>query len=75
MTVGEFNPGVVGVSAPVFNRSGQILGSIGVTGAEYKFNSAEISRIARLVIQAAEQVTSRIADMSIGMDRPPRAIG
>ena len=75
ITVGEFNPGVIGISAPIFNRSGQILGSIGVAGAESKFNRAELDRISALVKKAAEEVNERIGVVSVGMDRPARAVG
>lgn len=75
LTIGEFNPGVIGISAPIFNRSRNILGSIGITGAEAKFNREEIDRIAPLVVKAAHQVTERISIISIDMDRPPRAVG
>jgi DNA-binding IclR family transcriptional regulator len=74
-TVGEFNPGVVGISAPIFNRSGQILGSIGVAGNESKLKRGELDRIATLVKKAAEQVNERISVFSLGTDRPARAVG
>lgn len=75
ITVGEFNPGVIGISAPIFNGSGQILGSIGVAGEEAKFTRAELERVAALVKSAAEQVNERIGVVSVGMDRPARAVG
>ena len=75
ITVGEFNPGVIGISAPIFNHAGQILGSIGVAGAESKFNRAELDRISALVKKAAEEVNERIGVVSVGTDRPARAIG
>jgi DNA-binding IclR family transcriptional regulator len=74
-TVGEFNPGVIGISAPIFNRSGQILGSIGVAGDESKFDRKKLVRVATLVKNAAEQVNERIGVVSLGTDRPARAIG
>lgn len=75
LTVGELNAGVIGLSAPIFNRSGAILGSVGITGAEDKFNRAELARIAALVVDAAARVTERIGGMSLAMDRAPRAVG
>lgn len=75
MTVGEFNEGVIGISAPILNRSGQILGSIGITAAEAKIDRAELDRLAKLVIKAGKLVTERLNVMSFGMDRPPRAVG
>ena len=75
VSVGEFNPGVIGISAPVFNRSGQILGSIGIAGDESKFDRAALERIAALVKNAAQEVTERISVVSLGTDRPARAVG
>ena len=75
ITIGEFNPGVIGISAPIFNRSGQILGSIGVAGDESKFSRSELDRVAMLVKSAAEQVNERIGVISVGTDRPARAVG
>ena len=75
VTVGEFNPGVIGISAPIFNRSGQILGSIGVAGDASKFSRSELDRISTLVKNAAAQVNERIGAVSVGSDRPARAVG
>jgi DNA-binding IclR family transcriptional regulator len=75
MTVGEFNPGVIGISAPIFNRTSHILGSIGITANEENFNRRELDRIAAFVSKAARQVTERISVISSGTDRPPRAVG
>lgn len=75
VTAGEFNPGVVGISAPIFNRAGQILGSIGVAGAEASFDRKELDRVAVLVKRAAEEVNERIGVVRMGTDRPARAVG
>jgi len=75
MTVGEFNPGVIGISAPIFNRTRHILGSIGITANEENFNRRELDRIAAFVSKAARQVTEQISVISSGTDRPPRAVG
>ncbi len=74
VTVGEFNPGVLGVAAPVFNRAGHILGSIGIAGAEAKFTREEIERVTELVVAAAKKVNERIAVTNIGTDLAARAI-
>jgi DNA-binding IclR family transcriptional regulator len=74
-SVGEFNPGVIGVSAPIFNGSKQILGSIGIAGDRSKFDRAELDRVNELVETAASTVTERISIVSSGTDRPARSIG
>jgi DNA-binding IclR family transcriptional regulator len=74
-SVGEINPGVFGLSAPVFNRSGFIIGSLGITGSASKFKRSEIEGFGKLVAAAAAQLTERVGNMNIGTDRAPRAVG
>lgn len=74
-TVGEVNPGIFGLSAPIFNSNGFILGSLGITTAATKISREDINRFAKLVIAAAAEVTAHIGVMNVGTDRPPRAVG
>jgi DNA-binding IclR family transcriptional regulator len=74
-TIGEFNPGVIGIAAPIFNNSGQILGSIGVAGSEARFNRDDVERIVTIVKFAANQVSDRIGIVGLGSDRPARSVG
>lgn len=74
-TVGEFNAGVLGLSAPVFNRSGQILGSLGIADAESRFKKADMAALAASVVAAADAVTMRIGALDSDLDFPARAIG
>jgi DNA-binding IclR family transcriptional regulator len=74
-TIGEFNPDVIGIAAPIFNKSGQILGSIGVAGSESRFNRDDVERIVAIVKDAAKQVTDRVGVIAVGTDRPARAVG
>ncbi len=75
VTHGEFNPDVFGLSAPVFNRSRMILGSVGIAGAEARYSRARLAEWAPRVVAAAEQITARISSAGVGLDRPPRAVG
>ncbi|HVY20287.1 MAG TPA: IclR family transcriptional regulator [Bauldia sp.] len=75
MTLGEFNSGVVGISAPIFNSSKRILGSVGIAGDQEMFTKAALPRLFEIVVAAGQQVTDRISAMTIGMDRPPRGVG
>lgn len=75
LTVGEFNPGVVGLSAPIFNRSKHILGSLGIVAQETDFDRTRIDHYAVLVIGAANEITAAISRSDIRLDRPPRAVG
>jgi DNA-binding IclR family transcriptional regulator len=74
-SVGEINPGVFGLSAPVFNRSQQILGSLGITASASRIKRNDIDGFAQKVIQAAAVLTERVSNMNVGTDRPPRAVG
>lgn len=74
-SVGEVNPGVFGLSAPIFNSSGFILGSLGISTAPNKVSRNDISRLAKLVVDTAAQITERMSIMNVGMDRAPRAVG
>jgi DNA-binding IclR family transcriptional regulator len=75
VTVGEFNPGLLGLSAPVFNHAGHILGSIGISGAASAFADVDMDALAGIVKAAADEVTARIVAMGSDLDLAPRAIG
>lgn len=75
VTHGEFNPEVFGLSAPIFNRSRLILGSVGIAGAEARFSRARLGEWSEQVKAAADRITARISSAGVGLDRPPRAVG
>jgi DNA-binding IclR family transcriptional regulator len=75
MTFGEFNPGVYGVAAPVFNDEKLILGSIGVAWQKEELPEVDITKTVLAVKRAAREVTSRMASVTNGMGLPPRAVG
>jgi DNA-binding IclR family transcriptional regulator len=72
---GEFQPGVVGISAPVFNAEESIIGSLGVAWSKADVPKMNETAIVEEVKQAAELVTRRmrLSDPRLGM--PPRAVG
>ncbi len=75
VTIGEFNPGLLGLSAPVFNHAGHILGSIGISGVAAAFRKVDMEALVGLVTTAAAEVTARIGAMDSALDLAPRAIG
>jgi DNA-binding IclR family transcriptional regulator len=75
VTHGEFNDGVFGLSAPIFNRSRVILGSVGIAGAEARFSQARLADWSEQVKAGADRITARISSAGVGLDRPPRAVG
>ena len=74
-TSGEFNPGILGFSAPLFNREGQVLGSLGIAMAANAVRRERHSALANDVAEAAAEATRRIATFEHGVDRPARAVG
>ncbi|WP_275559123.1 IclR family transcriptional regulator C-terminal domain-containing protein [Streptomyces sp. 5-6(2022)] len=75
VTTGEFNAGIIGVSAPVFNRDGQILGSIGVAGVERESPRDVLDACIAAVVRAGKETSEGIERVPVGADRPARAIG
>lgn len=75
VTIGEFNPGVLGLSAPVFNSAGHILGSLGIAGQSVRFRKADMDALAARVIEAAAEISGRIALMDSRLALAPRALG
>lgn len=74
-SVGEFNPGVVGIAAPIFNADEAIVGSIGVAFNADELEATEVSRVILLVKRASRVVTERMSKMESGLGMSPRAVG
>lgn len=62
LTMGEFNPGVYAVAAPVLTGQKTAAGSIGVAWHETERRDVEIERAVAAVKQAASTVSTRLAD-------------
>jgi DNA-binding IclR family transcriptional regulator len=60
LTRQERRPGVISIAAPVFNRDGQVAGSINVTGSLHRIGNAETREFIALVIAAAREVSCRL---------------
>ncbi|AZG08230.1 IclR family transcriptional regulator [Pigmentiphaga sp. H8] len=75
VTHGEFNPGVFGVSAPVFNAEGLVVGSIGVAGSEERLDRKKLAAYSEAVVAAAKQLSDQLADEGGTLVNPPRAYG
>lgn len=61
ITKGEFNPGVYGVGAPVFNDSNVVLGSVGVAWDERERKDVDVKRAVVSVKRAAREISARLA--------------
>jgi DNA-binding IclR family transcriptional regulator len=75
VTYGEFNPDVFGVSAPVFNADGLVVGSIGVAGSQEKLKRRKLPDYCEAVVAAGERLSDFLADAGTDAVRPPRAYG
>lgn len=74
-SVGEFNPGVVGVAAPVFNVEGDIIGSVGVAWDQAENSLVDVARVILTVRRAGRELTDRMASSAQGIALQPRAVG
>jgi len=72
---GEFNPGVFGVAAPVFNAEGLVVGSVGIAGSEEKLDRKKLPAFAKAVMDAGRRMSEILADEEAGRVSPPRAYG
>ena len=73
-TEGEFNPGIVGVAAPIFNSEHAILGSVGIAFSREELKDIDLNRTTLSVKRAAREISQRVSKSLPGMDLPPRAV-
>ena len=75
MSHGEFNRGIVGIAAPIFNNQQLILGSIAVAFQESEYPYVDIPKTITAVMRSSREITQRIGSTMTGMALPPRAVG
>jgi DNA-binding IclR family transcriptional regulator len=75
VTVGEFQPGVLGIAAPLFNAEGGVLGSLGIATEAARVPPAKRGALAEKVMAAARQACARIAAEEPRGALPARAVG
>ena len=56
----ELIQGAVAVSAPLFNGSGEVIGSVSVFGPSVRLSDARISTFARLLIREAREISQAV---------------
>lgn len=74
-SVGEFNPGVVGIAAPIFNVDNAIIGSIGIACGQDELRDTDLQKVKISVKRAGREVTQRMSTITTGLGLPPRAVG
>ena len=62
VTMGEFNPGVYGVAAPVLTDQKRALGSVGVAWDAHKRRDVEVQQAVLAVKRAATVISERLAE-------------
>jgi DNA-binding IclR family transcriptional regulator len=62
LTMGEFNPGVYGVAAPVLNHQRTALGSVGVAWDEKERRDVEVEHAVLAVKRAATTISQRLLE-------------
>lgn len=75
ITAGEVTPGITGIAAPLFNRAGNVLGSLSLAMSASAANRSKFPAFAKAVVKAAEEATNRISSGNHGVDLPARAVG
>jgi DNA-binding IclR family transcriptional regulator len=74
MTVGDYNAGIVSVAAPVFNRAGEVLGSLALAASVDKIARDAFEAYAPAVVQAAQEITAHICSDDARATLPARAL-
>lgn len=71
---GEYTEGVFGVGAPIFNNENAVVASVGVAWKARAAPNKELKRVAALVMQAAEDISAKMAHSKVGQTLSPRAV-
>lgn len=62
MTVGEFNPGVYGVAAPILTDQKTALGSVGTAWDEKERRDVDVEHAVLAIKQAATTISERLME-------------
>ncbi|MBC5784382.1 IclR family transcriptional regulator [Ramlibacter sp. USB13] len=74
-SAGEYRAGIAGLAAPLFNKDGEVLGSIALATSTKSERLAEFKALAPAVMKAAAAISAGIAESSNVVDLPARALG
>jgi DNA-binding IclR family transcriptional regulator len=72
---GEVTPGIIGIAAPLFNRAGNVLGSLALAMSASSADRSKFPALTKAVVKAAEEATDRIGSGNHGVGLPARAVG
>lgn len=74
-SLGDYNPGIASVAAPIFNRDHEVLGSVALVASVAHTPAEVLARVAPQVMQAAHEISARIAAEAAVTALPARALG
>lgn len=74
-SLGEYRQGIAGLAAPLFNRDGEVLGSIALATSTDSPRLNAFKALAPAVIDAADRISRGIAASANVVDLPARALG
>ncbi|CAN5406764.1 IclR family transcriptional regulator [soil metagenome] len=74
-SAGEYRAGIAGLAAPLFNKDGEVLGSIALATSTDSPQLAAFKALAPTLIDAAARISQGIAKSANGVDLPARALG
>lgn len=75
LSLGECGTGIAGLAAPLFNKDGEVLGSIGLAVSLKSPRLEEFKTLAPEVMKAAARISQGIAASSNVVDLPARGLG
>jgi DNA-binding IclR family transcriptional regulator len=74
-SLGEYRAGIAGLAAPLFNKAGEVLGSIALATSTKSPRLNEFKQLAPAVVDAAAAISKGIARNANVVDLPARALG
>jgi DNA-binding IclR family transcriptional regulator len=74
-SLGEYRAGIAGLAAPLFNKDGEVLGSIALATSTHSSQLAAFKELAPAVMKAAAAISRGIAASANVVDLPARAMG
>ncbi|MES2534781.1 MAG: IclR family transcriptional regulator [Pseudomonadota bacterium] len=75
MSVGEYHAGIVSIAAPLFNREGEVLGSLALTASAALVEPETFRNFAPQVVAAGKEISTQIALNETFIALPARALG
>jgi DNA-binding IclR family transcriptional regulator len=74
-SLGEYRSGIAGLAAPLFNKDGEVLGSVALATSTRSPRLEQFKALGPVVMKAAEKISRGIAESANVVDLPARALG